>query len=85
MNSTIIAMISEKYKSVRKYLDERSCRVWAAAEAKAIGRGGINTVRTATGMGYSTLKKGFEELENPPTDPKRIRKPGGGKKEENRP
>jgi hypothetical protein len=31
-------------------------------------------------MGYYTLKKGLEELENPPTDTKRIRKPGGGQK-----
>jgi transposase len=80
MESVSITTISEKYKSIQQFFDERSKRIWAAAEAKAIGRGGINAVRAATGMGYFTIKKGFEELEKSPAAQQRIRHPGGGRK-----
>jgi transposase len=80
MDTDIILKLSEKYKSIYPFLDERSKRIWAASEAKSIGRGGINAVRAATGMGYFTIKKGFDELENSPTSTDRIRQSGGGRK-----
>ncbi|MDR2757519.1 MAG: hypothetical protein LBC20_17640 [Planctomycetaceae bacterium] len=80
MDKVQITTIYEKYKSIQAFFDERSKRVWAAAEAKSIGRGGINAVRAATGMGYLTLKKGFAELEQSPSVQQRIRQPGGGRK-----
>jgi hypothetical protein len=79
MDERIIAKIAEKYKSIEPFLDERSKRVWAAAEAKALGRGGINAVRAAIGIGYLPLKRGFQELEHP-SDDQRLRKTGGGRK-----
>jgi transposase len=80
MENRIISIISDKYKSVQGFLDEHSKRIWAAAEAQSLGRGGINAVRAATGMGYWTLRKGLEELADPSMNVVRIRKSGGGRK-----
>ena len=40
--------IHQKYKEVSKYLNEKSRRIWAATEAKSLGRGGITIVTGAT-------------------------------------
>jgi hypothetical protein len=65
-------------------LDERMRRLFAAAEASAIGRGGITRVAQATGVSRRAIHVGLQELsdlkepvENPP---KRIRKEGAGRK-----
>jgi hypothetical protein len=59
-------------------------RLFAAAEASAIGRGGITRVAQATGVSRRAIHVGLQELsdlkepvENPP---KRIRKEGAGRK-----
>jgi len=62
-------------------LTERARRIWAATEARAAGRGGITMVARATRIAYSTVRRGLQELEaNAPMDPRRIRRPGGGRK-----
>jgi hypothetical protein len=65
-------------------LDERMRRLFAAAEASALGRGGITRVAQATGVSRRAIHAGLQELsdlkepvENPP---KRIRKEGAGRK-----
>jgi hypothetical protein len=80
MDIDLITTVSDKYDSIRKFLDERGRRVWAATEVRALGRGGINIVRAATGMGYFTIKKGLDELAHPPSPSTRLRPPGGGRK-----
>jgi hypothetical protein len=60
-------------------LDERSRRLVFAAEAQALGRGGIAKVHQATGAARSTIARGVTELDAP-ADPSRIRRPGGGRK-----
>ncbi|MDR2706400.1 MAG: ISAzo13 family transposase [Planctomycetaceae bacterium] len=80
MNSDIITPFSDKYKSICEFLDERGRRVWAATEVLGLGRGGVNIVRAATGMGYFTIKKGLDELAHPPSPPTRLRQIGGGRK-----
>ena len=67
------------------WLDERRRRLWAAAEARAIGRGGIRQVAEATGMSRSTVRAGLKELETGQPLPGestggRLRSPGGGRK-----
>ena len=53
----------------------------AAAEAEAIGFGGISIVARATGMSRDTISRGIEELKAPAgSPPGRIRRPGGGRK-----
>jgi hypothetical protein len=40
-------------------LDERRRRLWAAAEARAAGRGGIAAVVRETGISESTVRRGL--------------------------
>ena len=62
-------------------LDERSRRLWAATEARSLGRGGITLVARATGISRSTITRGLREVEaGESVDPSRIRRPGGGRK-----
>lgn len=42
-------------------MDERARRLWAGAEAGAIGYGGVAAVARATGMAISTVRKGRDE------------------------
>lgn len=43
-------------------MNERSRRLWAGAEAAAIGHGGVAAVARATGMAISTVRKGRDEV-----------------------
>jgi hypothetical protein len=71
--------------SLRRELDERTRRLWAATEAQALGHGGVAAVARATGMAESTIRLGRHDLS--PTSksaglrpPGRVRQPGGGRK-----
>lgn len=57
-----LAIIKSKFESLRPALNERLCRLWAAAEARAIGRGGVTRVRAATGLSRATVVRGLHEL-----------------------
>ena len=62
-------------------LGEREARLWAAAESKAIGRGGVSVVARATGMARTRIRRGMQELESPlQMRPGQSRRPGGGRK-----
>jgi hypothetical protein len=75
------AVIREKYLALQGALDERARRWWAAAEARAAGRGGFGRVVRATGMSSKTLARGLRELAAGETlPPGRIRRCGGGRK-----
>ena len=75
LEATLVA----KYAAVSPVLDERSRRVWAATEARAIGYGGDALVSSATGLARKTIRKGRRELARggPPTA--RLRRPGAGR------
>jgi hypothetical protein len=45
-------------------LDERGRRLWAAAEARSAGRGGIAAVVRATGISESTVLRGLADLKS---------------------
>jgi len=76
-----VRLCRAKYKALAPALTERARRIWAATEARAAGRGGINGVARATGIAYSTIVRGLAELA---TDSGaaagRVRRPGGGRK-----
>jgi transposase len=75
------AAIGERFRALAPELDERRRRLWAAAEARAAGRGGIAATARATGMAIDTIRKGIRELESGETlGPRRVRRPGGGRK-----
>jgi len=58
--------IAERYRllSARGVLDERVRRLWAAAEARSAGRGGIAAVVRATGISESTVLRGLADLDS---------------------
>lgn len=60
---------------------ERDRRLYAAWEARLIGRGGIAAVSAATGLACSTIRRGMQDLAaTARLDPARQRRPGGGRK-----
>lgn len=73
------ACIVEKFAAVSPALDERARRLWAAAEARAIGYGGVSLVSSATGIARDTIYRGLEELERGVEHQDRIRRPGAGR------
>jgi len=74
--------LKAKFSALRGVLNERSRRLVAAAEAQALGHGGIAWVAKASGVSRSTISRGLKELrsDGDPVDPSRIRRPGGGRK-----
>ncbi len=78
-----IEQIKQKFDIINSSLDERTRRLWCAAEAKVLGRGGIGIVSQATGVARSTISLGKQEIESSETTEKSkngIRKIGGGRK-----
>lgn len=76
----IQAGIKARYVALRSLLDERSRRLWAAAETQVLGRGGISAVSKATGLSRQVIRQGIAELKEPALPPGRVRRPGGGRK-----
>ena len=75
------AAIGERFRALAGELDERRRRLWAAAEARSAGRGGIAAVARATGMSEETIRRGVRELESGERlGPGRVRRPGGGRR-----
>jgi hypothetical protein len=54
--------IAEVYAALGPELNERQRRLWAAAEARSHGRGGIAAVVRATGISKNTVARGIVEL-----------------------
>jgi hypothetical protein len=72
--------IRERYAQLSPHLDERGRRIFAAAEARAAGYGGIAAVSRATGLAASTIGRGLKELASAGLESERIRRHGGGRK-----
>lgn len=73
--------IRAKYRVLQPTMHERMRRLWAGAEAKALGHGGIAIVILATGLARNTVVRGLAELTNKEISyPERVRCPGAGRK-----
>lgn len=81
--------VERKYQALARRLDESALRLWAAVEARSLGRGGVSMVAKAAGMSRTTIHAGLAELEGKTTREalaggaggrRRIRAPGGGRK-----
>jgi hypothetical protein len=75
--------IRRRFELLDPHLDERTRRLTAAAEAEAIGFGGVAMVARATGFSRLTIRRGIKELKAVPglrSEGRRIRRPGGGRK-----
>jgi len=55
-------LVRQKWRLLKATLDERARRLWAGAEADAIGRGGVAKVARATRLAISTVRKGRDEV-----------------------
>jgi hypothetical protein len=73
--------IRTKFVALHPVMDERLTRLWAGAEADALGDGGIAIVERATGLSRTTIRAGRDELRGGVTtdDVVAVRRPGGGR------
>jgi hypothetical protein len=78
-----VERIRQAYRALLPEMDERMRRQWAAAEARALGWGGVTAVSHATGLSRVTITGGLAELDLPAEErlieSQRIRRPGGGR------
>lgn len=81
MDILILKAVRGKYRSLAPVFDERQRRLWAASEARGLGRGGLALVVQATGLAKTTVLRGIRELASGRKTPsQRVRRPGGGRK-----
>jgi transposase len=69
--------IRQKYEALKPFLNEQVRRLWAGAEARVLGRGGIAAVAAATGLSRDTIRGGMRPIEGAGA---RLRQAGGGRK-----
>jgi len=75
-----VEQVAQRFDAMAPLLNERTRRRFAAAEALAIGHGGIAAVSRATGVSRRAIAVGIAEMEDPnPLPPECIRRPGGGR------
>ena len=75
--------IRRRFRLIAAHLDERMRRLVAAAEAAALGFGGVSIVARATGVSRRAIRIGATELRQKPRvvgAAGRVRRPGGGRK-----
>ena len=74
-------IVRTKFLALSPVMDERLTRLWAGAEADALGDGGIAIVERATGLSRTTIRAGRDELLAGVSadDVVAIRRPGGGR------
>ena len=72
--------IGDRFRALASELNERQRRLWAAAEARSAGRGGVGVVHRATGIAESTIRRGLKDLDAEPLSPGAVRRAGGGRK-----
>ena len=71
--------LEQKVAHLWPHLDERARRLFAASEARQLGHGGVSAVSRVCGLSRVTILKGLRELEAPPLQAGRVRRPGGGR------
>ena len=73
--------LHKRNAAILPHLDERQRRLFAAAEAKAAGYGGIAAVSRVTRIAASTIGRGLKDIAAPDSlAPGRVRRSGGGRK-----
>ena len=75
------AAIKARFEAMAPFLDERGRRLFAASEARAAGRGGVEAVFRATGIARSTIGRGLADLQVGAGElGEGVRRAGGGSK-----
>src|SRR5260370_280589 len=80
LNLDALVAREPKLTKLLRHLDERQRRLLAAAEARALGYGGVAQVARACGLSRPTIHKALAELEEAPLPAERVRRAGGGRK-----
>jgi hypothetical protein len=73
-------MLAAKFGEILPHLDERQRRLLLAAEARALGHGGIRLVARVAGVREATVSLGVSELDSGAEPLGRARREGGGRK-----
>ena len=72
--------IQYRWNTVGSKLDERGRRLFAAAEVRTAGWGGLSVVSRITGLARSTINRGEDDLDAEPLAKSKIRRSGGGRR-----
>jgi transposase len=72
-------VLTRKLASILPQLNERQRRVVLAAEARALGRGGVTQVARAAQVSRTTVHTALAELDTAVPDSERSRRSGGGR------
>jgi hypothetical protein len=75
-----MSAMKKTYGLLSPHLDERMRRLWCAAQAQALGHGGIMRVQEATGVSRSCITRGKKDLAASSLSTGAVRQPGGGRK-----
>jgi hypothetical protein len=73
--------IRQRWETFGSKLDERGRRLFAAAEVRTAGHGGLAAVAEITGLARSTIGRGLKDLGVPALADGRVRREGGGRRE----
>jgi transposase len=73
-------VLAEKLAAILPRLNEQQRRLLLAAEARALGHGGVTRLARVSGVSRPTITKALHELEQPAIAPGRARRVGGGRK-----
>jgi hypothetical protein len=77
----VLTGVRSRFERLAPVFTEHTRRLWAAAEALTIGRGGVAIVAEATGIARATILRGRHDLNHPPSLAlPGQRRPGGGRK-----
>ena len=74
------AAIRRRFLALSEQLDERGRRLFAAAEVRALGRGGLAAVAQATGIARSTIGRGLKDIDRPALPAGQVRRVGSGRR-----
>jgi len=72
--------IRYRWETVGCNLDERGRRMFAAAEVRTAGWGGLAVVSRITGLARSTISRGEDDLDAVPLPRGQVRRAGGGRR-----
>ena len=72
--------IRKRFAAVGRNLNERGRRLFAAAEARTAGYGGIAAAARATEIAPSTIGRGLKDLDDPDALSGVVRRPGSGRR-----
>ena len=76
--------LERKFAVLKALFNEKTLRLWAAAEAKSLGHGGIQTVAKICGLSRKSIERGIKQIDSTAEDSTesnaRVRKNGAGRK-----